>query len=99
MKKNKGVTLIEGIVVVAILVIIGILVFQVKGCGGPSDQDILGALDKAGFTEPKILKGGLDVWVGEGDIWVYHCEATNPQGKRVSLKVTWDSWKGATIRY
>ena len=97
----RGVTLIELMVVVSIVVLLAALLVPT---GMFVDEDVaVRALEAQGFTKVEVVDKAY-YFIGmrggdQSDSVRFECEAINPAGKRVTMHV-FSGWlfKGATIR-
>lgn len=98
MKRYKGFTLIEALIVFAIIVVLGMIVYgAVIGVNSLQDR-ARETVIKSGFTN--VQMGGRDYWAcGKDDSAGWKFTATNPQGIQVTGTSCCAFFKGCTLRY
>jgi prepilin-type N-terminal cleavage/methylation domain-containing protein len=96
MKLKKGFTLIELLVVLFICVILASMLLGIRGCGRPSESEVIKAVEDAGYTDIKVISSGFS-W-SDDDTYEYKCTALNIREKPVNLRVTYTYNKGFTVR-
>ncbi len=95
-------TLIELLIVIAIIGIILVMIFNSRGCSQLSEPQAVQALKDAGFQDVTITD--VSRWnvaykgCGRDDTIRYEATVTNSQGQRVRCAVCSGYYKDATIR-
>lgn len=95
---NKGITLIEILVIAVIMAILGLFVLGAVGNNHGGGSDAIRAVEAYGFREVKITTS-FDFWCcGSDDINKYGFSAVNMNNQPVSGCVCGGLTKGYTVR-
>lgn len=104
--RQHGVTLIEIMIVVAILALVVVGIFGARGCSHPTDEAAIRSAEDHGFTDVTV-RDRHDYspgWngCGEDDAVAFDMSGKNPAGRYVDFTLccgtTWGNGKGCTVR-